>query len=202
MSLPGPRAEPPLPFALPAPDGLSGLSQTANGIDRCARMAALDAFLPAFHGRYEKWLSQPEPDYEARCLRFEGPLRRLQESGVATFKSDPQTRAELRALASPSAQSIEQGLAAHPCPRFRDGQKLLEWSEQPALYRQIGAMLERAGVFDVASAYARRLLRLKSIAIQVNTARTTKLRYGGIGRQACRKSGRRTCISTALSGPT
>ncbi len=144
------------------------------------RKDALAKFLPPFQENYRRHLSSSPLGYEARIEGGDGILRQLQQDGCALSRIAPERKLGLVALAEPIAHAIHDRLDQLEKPRFKDSQRALDRVEHAAIFAEAQAILEREYVFSVGSAYAGSPVALKTMAVQVNTARATALTYGGL----------------------
>lgn len=172
-------------FALPLAryEQLDWAGRFMGQIDETARAAALSAFLPAFQERYLQVLRSPRPEYDLRIGEGDEALKALQQDGYALESLDPDHLRTLRDLVAPMAREMEARLETLPKLKFSDGQVVLDSGTHAAVYDAVETAFREAGVFKIFSAYAGRPLGLLRVALQVNTARETRLKYGDIDAQ-------------------
>lgn len=167
-------------IALPNPDYESHpkyqpfLTELSNEL----RREALAKFLPPFQEHYRRHLSSSPLNYDVRIKEGDGLLRQLQQDGCALARLAPTPKSLLVDLVQPIARAVHERLDQLPKPRFKDSQRALDPAEHAAVFEQAQAVLEGAHVFAAGTAYAGRSIALKTLAVQVNTARATALTYG------------------------
>ena len=168
--------------ALPHPDYLSlpEFSGQLGRIDDDARVEALQMFMKPFHAKFRERLVMPRPDYGLRIGHGDQMLAELQRDGVAFGRVEPELKRRLTALAWPFAEAVEHCVDERASMSLKACQMVLEGgpaAEAGALLEQIFA---QTGVYAAANAYAGRPLRLYRIGVQVNTAYSTRQRYGEV----------------------
>ena len=169
-------------FALPVAQyqALDWARPLMEGIDDAIRAEALSAFIPAFQERYLQILKSPRPQWEARIGAGDHLLRAMQRDGYALATLEPAHRDRLRELALPLAQHIHARLDRLGKLRFSDGQLVLDPSEHAPIYAAAEAALRDSHVVEAFSAYAGRPIGLLRLAVQVNSARETRMKYGEV----------------------
>jgi hypothetical protein len=169
-------------FALPTPlyDERPELAHYFDEITDEVREQALEAFLPALHGRYQRLQRAQRRRFDARIGAGDEVLRTFQQDGLVLGALEPAARRSLRAYLEPIARTILERLETLAKIKFADGQVPLEPGDHPRLFVEVEAALEEGGVLDVFSAYSGERLGLLRLAVQVNTARETRLKYGEI----------------------
>ncbi len=168
-------------FALPVGsyDTLDWLEPYRRRVTDEVRAASLARFLPAFQERYERRLSLPAPDLEARIGVGDAMLRNLQAEGWALGRLGDDVRRRLRALTDPVAAELKARLDSISRPKFSDGQLSLDPETHLDIFRTLNEGLIESGAIDAASAYAGHRMELLSVSIQVNTAKESLFKYGG-----------------------
>jgi hypothetical protein len=169
-------------FALPLPryEALPGYREALANVDSGIRAEALERFMGPFKASFEQLVRGPGPDYEARIAERDPELKSLQTDGFALLKADAALKSQLKTLVAPTAEEITARIDCIERPRFRDGQVLFNRAEQPDAYALIDSILRAAQLPVIASAYAGAPLKLSAVALQVNTERSTRIRYGRI----------------------
>ena len=156
------------------------LAPSAPAADKAARLEALKTFLPAFDKALAGWMDAGRPDFEARIGLGDEALRQVQARGFALLSVERNAKAGILAEVARDVQELEAGLQTIGKPKFRDMNRALERSDYPRLYELVQQAYEELGVFEIASAYMRRPMRIKKLFVQLNNARETAIRYGEI----------------------
>jgi len=169
-------------FALPTAlyEARPELARYFDEITDEVREQALETFLPALHGRYQRLQRARRRQFEARIGAGDEVLRAFQQDGVVLGALEPGVRRSLRAYLEPIARTILARLETLAKIKFADGQVPLEPGDHPRLFVEVETALDEGGVLDVFSAYSGERLGLLRLAVQVNTARETRLKYGEI----------------------
>ena len=172
--------ETPAVFALPVAcyDTLEWLERFRRRVNDDVRQQALAGFLPAFRERYERRLTLPGPDLEARIGEGDAMLRQLQSEGWALGRLSDDARRRVRDLAVPVGARLHAELDQIAKPKFADGQSRFDLKADAAIFRAVSEGLVECGALDAASAYAGGPLELHSLSIQVNTAQESRFKYG------------------------
>ncbi len=172
-------------FALPHPDysRIGKYRDAFAQVDEATRVEVLKEFLAHVMKRYRAMLAAPKRDYEARIGPGDELLQALQADGCLLARIPAPLKDELRALALPLAEALEQRLESIDKPGFKDGQHRLTPGEHPQIFACVDGIFEQMHAYDACAAYARRRLKLARLTIQVNTARVTALKYRRIDEQ-------------------
>ncbi len=167
-------------FALPVAcyETLEWLERFRRRVNDDVRRQALASFLPAFRERYERRLTLPAPNLETRIGEGDAMLRNLQAEGWALGRLSDDARRRLRDLSTPIGARLHAELDAISKPKFADGQMRLDPVEHAAVFKTVSEGLTECGALDAAGAYAGQPLELRSLSIQVNTARESRFKYG------------------------
>lgn len=167
-------------FALPLADydTIPWLERFRRRVNDDVRREALAAFMPAFEARYAQRLNMRQPDLDARIGFGDEILQPLQAVGC-TLTALPETaRRRIRELVVQRAAAIHQSLDLMESPRFEDGHVRLDPAEHPEIFEAVASAFEETGVLAALSAYSRKQVQLGSLALQVNTAKETRTKYG------------------------
>jgi hypothetical protein len=169
-------------FALPRPDyaKFKAFRAALEAADASVQIEALGWFVREFHGRYNWLLSAPGPCHQARIGAADAKLASLQTTGLCALRLDPAIKARLRRLTARRAGDLQIRLDGAAKPTFKDGQIVLDPVEDRDLYAAVVEALTAGDLLDVASAYAGETVRLGSLALQVNTQRSTAFTYGSL----------------------
>ena len=149
-------------------------------VDDAARIAAMDAFLPAFHRSYADWIANQRTDFDIRIGPGDAALAELQAKGFALLKITPALKAELANLAEPFVAALDERLASVGKPKFRDMNTAIDRAGNERLYEVVDTAFRELHVQEIASAYVRRPMRIKKLFVQLNNATETRIRYGEI----------------------
>jgi len=169
---------------LPRPDYFNHpvVAPYAHLVNDRTRIEAMDLFAPLFQRGWGDWLRIGQAAFEAR---IDGPgdetLMTLQREGVVLLKMDGAMKARIRKLVSSKVDAIEANLAA--CdgkPAFPDMHARLVKADWEEVYDLITRALADLHVFEVASAYVKKPLRIRQLHVQLNNEHETRLRYGVI----------------------
>ena len=168
--------------ALPVPDyeTIPRFAEIMKGIDATARAEALSMFLAPFQKRYRRTFIDPPIDFEARIGAGDDLLRTLQEEGCATTAIGAADKARLLELTGPLVQEVQARMDAAAEPSVKTSQMKLDPEVHADIFEHARAVLDAAHVFAAAGAYAAAPVTLGGLAVQVNTARATRQRYGEI----------------------
>ena len=174
-----PAGDPPSLSVLPNPDyrSLPQYRKAWRKVDEQTRIQALASFMKPFHACYRRHLSSPRLDYDVRIHEGDGILRRLQEDGCSLSRIEAGRKATLTGLTAPLAQAVHAHLDAQPRPRFSDQQLLLDRVEHAEIFDAVEETLSAEHIFAAGAAYVGAPIRLKTLAIQVNTQRATAFTY-------------------------
>ncbi len=147
-------------------------------MDSDLRREALAYFMKGFRQHYERHLSSPEIQYDARIGEGDHVLRALQEDGCSLTRIEPERKAQLVKLTEDYAVQLHERLDQLERPRFKDGQHHLDPDKDATIFAAVDELFHAEHVYAAGSAYAGRQVKLKTMAVQVNTARSTALTYG------------------------
>ncbi len=172
-------------FALPTPsyDQHPDLAPFVSRITEEVRREALAAFIPAMRGVLYKLQRARDRQFDARIAAGDDLLQTLQRDGTALLQLDAPAKQWIRDYLAPIVQAILERLETLARIKFADGMIPLEPREHPQLFVEVERALEDCGALPVFSAYAGERLGLLRLAVQVNTARETRLKYGEIDAQ-------------------
>jgi len=172
-------------FALPVAryEELPGLARAFARITDEIRRQALDAFMPALQARYIQLQRSRRRDFEVRITSGDEVLKALQRDGAVLHALDAASRRRIRDLALPIAREIMARLDALPSLRFSDGQVALDPVKHARLFVEVEKALDDCGALPAFGAYSGKKLGLLRLAVQVNTERETRLRFGEIDAQ-------------------
>ena len=169
-------------FVLPNPDyeNHPDFRRHLDQVDDALRCDALAKFLPHFEGCFQRHLTAPKLNYEARIADGDRLLRRLQETGCGLAKVAPELKAPLAAKVVPVAERIREKLAGRDSVRFKDTQFKYDRLEHPDVFEMVEQLFEQEHVYATALAYTGRELLLKEVTVQVNTDEMTRREYGAL----------------------
>jgi len=169
---------------LPRPDYFSHplVALHAHLVNDHSRIEAMNLFAPLFQRAWGDWLRIGQAAFDAR---IDGPgdetLKALQRDGVVLLKMDQAIKARITELVGSQVDAIQASLAA--CdgkPAFRDMHAQLVKADWEEVYDLMTRALADLHVFEVASAYVKRPLRIRQLHVQLNNEHETRLRYGVI----------------------
>ena len=179
-SLAAPRWTHRLMFALPNPDyeSLPRYQEFLKRVDDSIRKDAMSQFLPVFYEYYKRQLNMPTLGYDVRIGPGDDILRRLQEDGCALARIDPELKARLVAMTKAVAEEHHAYFDRTARARFKHSQRQFDPVADAELFQLTEEALRAAHVYDAANAYAGSPLKLKTLAVQVNTVRGTSMNWG------------------------
>jgi hypothetical protein len=172
-------------FVLPNPDYAThpDFRSRLDGLNDSLRNEALTRFLPHFEDCFQRYLNLPRINYDARIQQGDALLRQLQETGCGTLRIEPERKAALSALTLPVAEAVHRKLEQIEVPRFKQTQFIFSRQDDHNVFAAVDRALEDSHVHAATAAYCGRRLSLKSVTVQVNTERMTRMEYGELDAQ-------------------
>ena len=166
-------------FTLPNPDyeNLPQYEGLWRKVDDETRSQALAMFMKPFHSRYRIHLKSPKLNYDGRIQEGDGILRDQQEVGCSFGKIGATRKATLVERTLQIAQDLHARLDEQHQPRINDFLIVLDPAKHAQVFEVVEQICSAEYIYASGAAYAGSPIKLKKLAIQVNTERATAFTY-------------------------